>query len=99
MVMLTATVLFRYANSFRRIMMADIPTVGKHDLLLSLPPMLISCEAIDIVELESNTTVLPDEFIAHRLGMIPLVSTGCHEAIRWTRVRRDVLLYSIVCTD
>ncbi|KAF7981855.1 hypothetical protein HWV62_31401 [Athelia sp. TMB] len=41
--------------------------------------------AIDMVEIETNTTVLPDEFIAHRLGMIPLVSTNCDEAIRYTR--------------
>ncbi|KAI0331046.1 insert subdomain of RNA polymerase alpha subunit [Cubamyces sp. BRFM 1775] len=57
-----------FANSFRRVMMADIPTV-----------------AIDMVEIETNTTVLPDEFIAHRLGMIPLVSTNCDEAMRYTR--------------
>jgi len=57
-----------FANSLRRVMMADIPTV-----------------AIDIVEFETNTTVLPDEFIAHRLGMIPLVSNNCDEAIRYSR--------------
>ncbi|KAI0769600.1 DNA-directed RNA polymerase [Trametes elegans] len=57
-----------FANSFRRVMMADIPTV-----------------AIDMVEIETNTTVLPDEFIAHRLGMIPLVSANCDEAMRYTR--------------
>ncbi|KJA19909.1 hypothetical protein HYPSUDRAFT_189383 [Hypholoma sublateritium FD-334 SS-4] len=57
-----------FANSLRRVMMADIPTV-----------------AIDMVEIETNTTVLPDEFIAHRLGMIPLVSANCDEAIRYTR--------------
>jgi RNA polymerase Rpb3/RpoA insert domain len=44
------------------------------------------CIAIDMVEFDTNTTVLPDEFIAHRLGMIPLVSTNCDEAIRYSRV-------------
>ena len=39
-----------------------------------------------MVEFDTNTTVLPDEFIAHRLGMIPLVSTNCDEAIRYSRV-------------
>lgn len=47
---------------------------------------LNSLLAIDMVEIEANTTVLPDEFIAHRLGMIPLVSTNCDEAMRYTRV-------------
>ena len=41
--------------------------------------------AIDMVEIETNTTVLADEFIAHRLGMVPLVSTNCDEAMRYTR--------------
>lgn len=40
-----------------------------------------------MVEIEINTTVLPDEFIAHRLGQIPLLSSNCDEAIRYTRVR------------
>ncbi|KAF8592364.1 hypothetical protein K439DRAFT_1400124 [Ramaria rubella] len=57
-----------FANSLRRVMMADIPTV-----------------AIDMVEIETNTTVLADEFIAHRLGMIPLISSNCDEGIRYTR--------------
>ena len=39
-----------------------------------------------MVEFDTNTTVLPDEFIAHRLGMIPLVSANCDEAIRYSRV-------------
>ncbi|EIW82913.1 insert subdomain of RNA polymerase alpha subunit [Coniophora puteana RWD-64-598 SS2] len=56
------------ANSIRRVVMADIPTV-----------------AIDMVEVQANTTVLPDEFIAHRLGMVPLVSTNCDEAMRLLR--------------
>ncbi|KAI8581787.1 hypothetical protein K450DRAFT_231180 [Umbelopsis ramanniana AG] len=40
--------------------------------------------AIDMVEIETNTTVLADEFIAHRLGMIPIESTDV-ERIKYTR--------------
>ncbi|CAO3629655.1 unnamed protein product [Cunninghamella echinulata] len=40
--------------------------------------------AIDMVEIETNTTVLADEFLAHCLGMVPIDSREV-EKLRYTR--------------
>lgn len=70
-------------------MMADIPTLGMCYILRIAWVGHTECVAklaIDLVDIERNSTVLPDEYIAHRLGMIPLVSTSCDEVMKYNRV-------------
>ncbi|CAD6576139.1 MAG: 45 kDa subunit of RNA polymerase II [Tremellales sp. Tagirdzhanova-0007] len=57
-----------YANSLRRVMMADVPTV-----------------AIDQVLFSMNSTPIPDEMLAHRLGQVPLISRNVTRGLRYTR--------------
>lgn len=52
------------ANSFRRILLSEIPTL-----------------AIEDVFFFDNTSIIQDEVLAHRLGLIPL--TGGQEGLRW----------------
>ena len=68
-----------FANSLRRLMIAEVPTV-----------------AIDLVEIYNNTTVLADEFLAHRLGLIPLKSIEASN-LKYTR-DCDCLNYCKKCS-
>ncbi|OTA01971.1 DNA-directed RNA polymerase, 30-40 kDa subunit [Trichoderma parareesei] len=56
------------ANAFRRILIAEIPTL-----------------AIEDVYIENNTSVIQDEVLAHRLGLIPFNGgrEGIHNFLKW----------------
>lgn len=68
----------------------SLPLVGGHSLLPKTsafrPLIQLDVLAIDLVEIETNTTVLVDEFLAHRLGQVPLISSMCEETMRYARV-------------
>lgn len=54
------------ANAYRRIMIAELPTL-----------------AIEEVFVYNNTSIIQDEVLCHRLGLIPF--TGSTEGLRWMR--------------
>ncbi|WEW58860.1 DNA-directed RNA polymerase core subunit rpc40 [Emydomyces testavorans] len=54
------------ANAFRRILLAEIPSL-----------------AIEFVYIHNNTSVMHDEVLSHRLGLVPL--KGSREGINWLR--------------
>jgi DNA-directed RNA polymerase I and III subunit RPAC1 len=54
------------ANAFRRILLAEVPTL-----------------AMENVFIMQNTSIIQDEVLAHRLGLIPL--RGDREGLRWLK--------------
>ncbi|KAI9802411.1 MAG: hypothetical protein M1825_002794 [Sarcosagium campestre] len=54
------------ANAFRRILLAEIPTL-----------------AIEFVFVNNNTSIVQDEVLAQRLGLVPL--TGSKEGLAWLK--------------
>lgn len=80
-----------YANSLRRVMMADVPTVGMSDqiCLISNVGLTLGGVAIDQVLFMQNTSPVPDEMLAHRLGLVPLISRNVMDGLRYTRVSSE----------
>lgn len=77
------------ANALRRIMIAEVPTLGApRRIYVTRRCSHLAFVAIDLIEVERNTSVLFDQFLTHRLGLVPLRSD-----------RVDEFSYTWVSTD
>jgi DNA-directed RNA polymerase II subunit RPB3 len=79
------------ANAIRRVCIAEVPVLGNfffYNRLIHFyyNESLFAYQAIDWVQIDANTTVLFDEFIAHRIGLIPLYSEEVIDKMVFSRV-------------
>lgn len=51
---------------------------------------MLTRQAVDQVSFNQNTSPIPDEMLAHRLGMVPLISRTVAEGLRYTRVSASI---------
>ena len=68
------------ANSFRRILLSEVPTM-----------------AIDRVYIYNNTSVIQDEVLAHRIGLIPLKANPDHFKFKENRIVLILFLIRKFC--
>lgn len=66
------------ANAFRRILIAEIPTM-----------------AIENVYIMNNTSVIQDEVLAHRLGLVPIKANP--DQFQWLFSMDRVCVYPLTC--
>ena len=58
------------ANALRRILIAEV--TSQRPFSSKLTPKKVPTMAIEVVEMHDNTSIIQDEVLSHRLGLIPI---------------------------